>query len=121
MNQALQTLKRTPILVKAGAGCGAVAGVSIGLVVSTPFGIVAGLSLGAIIGTIAGTVMDHDDQRSSQRTRQLDDIIGVTEGSLGTTAPIEEDPLIAEEGRSSEVELRAWVTEWMTPPTPRVG
>jgi hypothetical protein len=114
--------RRVPVLVKAGAGCGVLAGLPIGMMVSAPVGIVFGLSLGASVGIMAGIVMDRDEKRSSHRTKQLDDIIGVTSGSLGAPPPSVHPPPMDEEedGRLSEVELKAWVTEWMTPPPPHV-
>lgn len=115
-----------PSLVKVGAGSGLLAGLTLGFMVSAPVGIVLGLSLGATVGIVAGIVMDRDDQRSGQRNRQLDDIIGVTSGSLGAPPSIhppapdddEPPPMSAEE---KEAELRSWVTEWMTPATPAVS
>jgi len=113
--------RRVPVLVKAGAGCGLLAGLAIGVMVSAPVGIVFGLSLGASVGIMAGIVMDRDEQRSSQRERQLDEIIGVTSGNLGSPPAslppmqdIDEEP----DGRLSETERKAWVTEWMTPTPP---
>ncbi len=108
-------LGRVPPLVKVGACCGIAAGGSIGLMVSPFVGIVFGLSLGASAGILAGIVMDAEDKRSSLRTKKLDDVIGVTRGSLG--APSIPPPL----ARSiRERELKAWVSEWMTPPAPQV-
>lgn len=108
-------VKRVPPLVRVGAACGALAGLSVGMMVGAPVGILLGLSWGAGIGVVAGIVMDRDDKRSSYRTRQLDDIIGVTSGSLG--APPSVPPRTEED---DERDLRAWVTEWLTPPAPPV-
>jgi hypothetical protein len=126
--QVRASYRRVPVLVKAGAVCGLLAGLPIGMMVSAPVGIVFGLSLGASVGIMAGIVMDRDEKRSSHRTKQLDDIIGVTSGSLGAPPsipppaplPDDEDETECVDGRMSEVELKAWVTEWMTPPPPHV-
>jgi len=107
---------KTPPLVKAGALCGLVAGLSIGIMVSATVGIVFGLSLGATVGIVAGIVMDRDEKRMSLRTKQLDDIIGVTSGSLGAPPSVPPPP-----DTSREDELKSWVTEWLTPPPPQVG
>jgi hypothetical protein len=83
--------------------------------VSAPVGLILGLSLGATVGIVCGVVMDRDEQRTSRRTRELDDIIGVTSGSLGappSVPPPEYDHV------ERERELASWVTEWMTPPPP---
>jgi hypothetical protein len=108
-------VKRVPPLVRVGTACGVLAGLAIGMVVSAPVGILLGVSLGASVGIVAGIVMDLDEKRSSHRTRQLDEIIGVTSGSLG--APPSVPPPSDED---HERELRAWVTEWLTPPVPPV-
>jgi hypothetical protein len=110
---------RAPMLVKAGAVSGLLAGLSVGLMVSAPAGIMVGISLGASIGIVAGVVMDREEKRSNERTRHLDDIIGVTSGSLGAPPSVLPPPL--DEDREREQELRSWVTEWMTPPPPHPG
>ena len=108
-------LKKVPPLVRVGAVSGALGGASVGVMTGTPAGVLLGLVLGVGAGTVAGVVMDRDDKRSSHRTRQLDDIIGVTNGSLGAPPSV---PSRSEEDH--ERELRAWVTEWLTPPAPPV-
>ncbi len=115
---------RVPPLVKVGACSGILAGASIGMMVSPMIGFVFGVSLGASAGILAGIVMDSEDKRRSLRTRKLDDIIGVTSGSLGR--PSRPPPLPWERQRERETqrararELDSWVTEWMTPPAPHV-
>ena len=108
---------RAPMLVKAGAVSGLLSGLSVGLVVSAPAGIMVGVSLGASIGIVAGIVMDREDRRTNDRERRLDEIIGVTSGSLGAPPSV---PPPGGEGRGErhDDELRAWMTEWLTPPPP---
>jgi hypothetical protein len=110
---------RAPLLVKAGAACGIVAGVTLGFMLSAAAGVVLGVVFGGTIGIVAGVVMDRDEKRSSHRTRVLDDIIGVTSGSLGRTRAISSIPPPPEVDR--EQELESWVTEWLTPGPPQVG
>lgn len=114
----VQKILGAPSLVKVGAACGTIGGLAIGAMVSTPvIGLAAGVVLGAIVGIISGTVMDREDRLHAARMRELDDIIGVTSGSLG--AP----PSVPPEGpteQEREAELRSWVTEWITPAPPTV-
>jgi hypothetical protein len=118
----LRAALEAPSLVKVGAGSGLCAGLTLGFMVSAPVGIVLGLSLGATVGIVAGIVMDRDDKRSNHRTRQLDDIIGVTSGSLGAPPSIHPPPPGDDEDAPlSLAEREAWVTEWMTPPPPHVA
>jgi hypothetical protein len=109
---------RIPPLVKVGTCCGVLAGTAIGLMVSPMVGAVFGLSFGASAGMLAGLVMDADDKRATARTKKLDDIIGVTRGSLGTPSVMPPAPPADEAERRRE--LDAWVREWMTPPAPQV-
>lgn len=109
-----------PLLVKAGAGCGIAGGLAIGAMVSAPVvGLGFGVVFGAIAGIAAGVVMDRDDRRGAARMRHLDEVIGVTSGSLGAPPSAAIDAGWDAEDR--EAELRSWVTEWMTPPPPRVA
>ena len=116
VKKVLLRVRNAPMLVKAGTGCGVVAGLALGLIVSAPVGIVLGLSLGAIVGIAAGTVMDHEDQRTSLRSRELDAIIGVTTGNLGSPPSV--PPREADDGEDRAQELATWLAEWMTPPPP---
>jgi hypothetical protein len=123
VKKVLLRVRHAPALVKAGAGCGVVAGLALGLIVSAPVGIVLGLTLGALAGIAAGTVMDREDQRTSLRSRELDAIIGVTTGNLGSPPSV---PPCAEDaddegGVHKADELASWLAEWMTPPPPAVG
>jgi hypothetical protein len=61
---------------------GMITGAAVGAAAGPP-GIVAGAVLGAAAGTVAGAVLDSDDRARSQRTRELDAAIGVTDGSIG--------------------------------------
>jgi hypothetical protein len=115
VKKILLRVRNAPMLVKAGGGFGLVAGLALGLIVSAPVGIVLGLSLGAIVGIICGTVMDHEDQRTSLRSRELDAIIGVTTGNLGAPPSV---PPAAPDGVDKTAELAIWLAEWMTPPPP---
>jgi hypothetical protein len=119
-------MARAPSLVKAGAFCGAFAGLSVGAMVSATAGLLLGAALGATVGVIAGVVMDREERRSSHRTKQLDDIIGVTSGSLGAPSSARGESSVREEMSSEELErereqaLKTWMTEWLTPPAPGV-
>jgi hypothetical protein len=107
--------RRAPLLVKAGAGCGFVAGIATGLVIGPPTaGLVFGIVLGVGVGVVSGIVMERDEKRRIGRTRELDDVIGVTSGSLGT--PHGSIPPPAPDERREE--LAAWAAEWLTPPPP---
>lgn len=114
-------LSDLPPLVSVGAFFGVLAGTSIGFMVSPQVGLIFGFSLGASAGILAGIVMDSEDRRSARRTKELDDIIGVTRGSLGR--PSRPPPLPHERAREAARvrELSSWVDEWMTPPAPQVG
>lgn len=63
---------------------GAVAGAATGAV-GGPVGAVVGGALGAVVGGIAGGVAAREDARAAARERALDDAIGVTDGTLGTS------------------------------------
>ncbi|MGD0674104.1 MAG: glycine zipper domain-containing protein [Polyangiaceae bacterium] len=72
-----------------GAASGALAGAVIGSGAGPP-GMVAGAIIGAVAGGIAGAVMDGESARRANRTRELDEEIGVNDGDLG--APVLEHP-----------------------------
>jgi hypothetical protein len=111
---------RLPLLVKAGIGVGMFAGACVGTMVSPPeIGVFMGIILGAIAGAAAGTAMQHDDELGSKRGRQLDDIIGVTRGSLGAP-PGSIPPGDLRRDPESGLELQSWASEWLTPPPPNV-
>ena len=112
--------RRLPLLLRAGMFCGLVAGLAVGAMVTpVSIGLLAGALFGTCVGGVAGLVMDRDDRRGVHRTKQLDAIIGITAGSMGTpkgTIPagdLRRDPLDA-------LELQSWAHEWLTPAPPRV-
>lgn len=61
-----------------GAVVGAIVGVSAG-----PPGVVAGAVIGGVAGALAGAVLDQESSATAQRTRELDEEIGVSGGELG--------------------------------------
>jgi len=61
-----------------GALVGAVLGASAG-----PPGAIAGAIIGGVAGALAGAALDRESSASEQRTRELDEEIGVTGGDLG--------------------------------------
>jgi nucleotide-binding universal stress UspA family protein len=69
--------------VGAAAMSGAVAGVATGALAG-PAGAIAGGAIGTVIGAIAGAVMKREDARADAHDHELDDVIGVTRGTLGT-------------------------------------
>jgi phage tail tape-measure protein len=70
-------------LAEAGALGGAIAGGVIGAIAG-PVGAIAGAAIGSAIGGFAGNTIDHDIERTSQHDKELDEIIGVSNGHLGT-------------------------------------
>ncbi len=116
--QAAAVWKRAPLLVRAGMLCGLATGLGVGAMGSPLVaGLLGGASIGAIIGTIAGIAMHRTEQRRDARTRQLDDIIGVTKGDLGT-APGSIPPGDLRRDPEEALELESWQSEWLTPPPP---
>lgn len=105
-------------LVKAGGLAGMVSGAAMGAMANPHAGLLFGAMFGAAIGIFAGRVMAREDARESARMRELDDIIGVTSGSLGRSSRI---PPLPSEEILREAANRRWVAEWMTPVTPRVA
>ena len=65
-----------------GAASGAIVGAVVGAAAG-PAGVAAGAVIGGIAGALAGAVLDHDASEQAGRTRELDAMIGVSEGSLG--------------------------------------
>lgn len=96
-----------------GVGLGLTTGIVTGMMAG-PVGLVLGIAIGGCAGFFAGAAMFRDARRRDARNRELDAIIGVSEGDLGA-APV---AMPREEGESS---ARAWVAEWLTPPPPVVG
>ncbi len=115
MRGLFDMMAKVPPLVKAGGACGMAGGVAIGAMVSTPsVGFACGIAFGTCAGVVCGIVMDRDDKRSSHRTRELDEIIGITSGSMGTPRGSIPPP-----STERADELRAWASEWLTPPPPQ--
>lgn len=107
----------TRIDLAAPLGVGMGLGLSTGLVtgmMAGPVGLVLGIAIGGIAGFFAGAAMFRDARRRDARTRELDAIIGVSEGDLGA-APV---AMPREHGESP---ASAWVAEWLTPPPPVAG
>lgn len=104
-------------LVKAGAFVGTAAGAVMGAMANPHPGIALGAFFGLVIGVFAGHVMASEDERKSARSRELDDIIGTTSGSLGRSSLI---PPLPSEEVLREARNRRWVAEWLTPVAPRV-
>jgi hypothetical protein len=98
---------------------GAVAGIALGATVG-PLGVVFGLLLGLGAGYIATKVNQKEELRRADRTRHLDAVIGITEGSLGA-APVSVAPPDPEDMEPKLMDADAWLAEWLTPPPPVVG
>src|SRR3989442_12793348 len=64
------------------AVCGLASGVALGAVVG-PAGVIAGIALGCAIGLVIGHVLAREEAKRNRRTRELDAIIGITDGSIG--------------------------------------
>jgi hypothetical protein len=112
-------MRKTP-LVMAGIFCGVLGGLALGAMVSPIWiGILAGVLFGGLAGAAGGIVMQREDARTGKRTRQLDDIIGITKGSLGVprgSIP----PGDLRRAPEEALELQSWAREWLTPPPPSV-
>jgi hypothetical protein len=61
---------------------GAAAGVIIGSLAG-PAGALAGALIGTAVGAVTGLAMERETHRRDARDRELDEVIGVTSGSLG--------------------------------------
>lgn len=70
-----------------GALVGGIVGVSAG-----PPGAIVGAILGAVAGTLAGAVIDQESTAAEQRTRELDEDIGVFGGDLGVASGVSRRP-----------------------------
>jgi alcohol dehydrogenase class IV len=92
-----------------GVACGVVLGAMTG-----PFGVVMGLVMGLAVGMIVGHVIEFEDHRRDNRTRELDEIIGVTTGDMSARSA----SLVSCEAHESNAELERWAKEWLTPPPP---
>jgi len=83
-------------------------------IMAGPVGAVLAVAGGTIAGLCAGLAMHRDDTRRAARSRELDDIIGVTEGDLGA-APV------SMPAQPDDTAAKAWMAEWLTPPPPVAG
>lgn len=111
-------LKNMPPLLGGGIFIGVVAGLAVGAMIDPLLvGLVAGALFGGAAGATAGLAMDGDDRRATRRTRQLDDIIGVTSGSMGTP-PKSIPPGDLRRDPETALELESWARQWLTPPPP---
>jgi hypothetical protein len=117
----LLRLPRRPII--AGGLSGVVAGIALGSITG-PVGVVLGMWMGVGVGLVTGYVLAREDATRSARTQELDTIIGITTGSMGSLGA----PKIAlKEDDADEIDLpvysskEAWLTEWLTPPPPSVA
>lgn len=72
-----------------GSASGALAGALVGAAAGPP-GAVAGAIVGGVAGALAGAAMDTDAAIQAERTRELDETIGVMDGEMG--APNLEHP-----------------------------
>jgi len=118
MTRVTAAVKSLSPLLGAGIFIGLAAGLAVGAMLHPlAIGLLAGGALGAAAGAAAGLAMDRDDRRVAHRTRQLDDIIGVTAGDMGTPpksippGDLRRDPEIG-------LELESWARQWLTPPPP---
>lgn len=109
---------KLPVLVKAGWVIGTMSGMGMGVMVTPPIaGVIAGGFIGGLCGLLAGLGLHGQDRREVRRAKELDAIIGITDGSLGTPpgsippGDLRRDP---EDG----LELEGWANQWLTPPPP---
>lgn len=77
-NAATRRIEHEAEGAASGAFVGAVVGAAAG-----PAGVAAGAVIGGIAGALAGAVLDRDSAEHAARTRELDAVIGVSEGDLG--------------------------------------
>jgi len=99
------------------ATCGVASGIALGAIVG-PVGVVLGMGFGCVIGASIGHALAREEAKRTRRTRELDAIIGITNGSIGV-GPVE----IRESDEEREDEAaystrEAWAAEWLTPPPP---
>jgi outer membrane lipoprotein SlyB len=65
-----------------GVASGALAGAVLGAGAGPP-GMVAGAVIGSVAGALAGAVLDRESSKQAAHTRELDAVIGISEGELG--------------------------------------
>ena len=109
---------KLPVLVKAGWLIGTMSGMAVGTMTTPPLaGMIAGALIGGICGFVAGLAMDRQETRDVRRGKELDDIIGVTQGSIGTP-PGSIPPGDLRRDPENGLELEGWANQWLTPPPP---
>jgi hypothetical protein len=99
---------------------GAVAGIALGATVG-PLGVLLGLLLGLGAGYVATKVTQREELLRADRTRHLDAVIGITEGSMGAAPVSVAPPELEEDMEPKMIDADAWLAEWLTPPPPVVG
>ncbi len=86
-----------------GEEAGAVAGELVGAVLGSaggPVGTIAGMVVGAVVGALTGRVLEEEDRKSRTHDEELDDVIGVTGGDLGTGGAGAAEPSVAHDGKA---------------------
>jgi hypothetical protein len=94
---------------------GIASGIALGAIVG-PVGIALGAALGVTVGAVAGHVLHREDAKRTRRTRELDAIIGITNGSMG----VGDVAIQFTEDAPLYTTREAWAAEWLTPPPPSV-
>ena len=105
----------TPLCV--GTILGLSAGILLGMAAGA-VGAVVGLAAGAAAGVFAGAAMHQHEGRAAARSRELDEIIGVSGGDLGA-GPITMPPAALDVTPANTTV--SWMAEWLTPPPPVAG
>ena len=109
---------KLPVLVKAGWLIGTMSGMAVGTMTTPPLaGVIAGGIIGGICGFVSGLAMHRQETRDVRRGKELDDIIGVTHGSMGTP-PGSIPPGDLRREPEDGLELQGWANQWLTPPPP---
>lgn len=111
-------MQKLPVLVKAGSFIGTLSGMAVGTMTTPPLaGALAGGLIGAICGFVSGLAMHRQDKRDARRGKELDDMIGVTHGSIGAP-PGSIPPGDLRRDPEEALELEGWANQWLTPPPP---
>jgi hypothetical protein len=111
-------LPKRPMI--AGVMSGLIAGITLGAFTG-PIGMALGFLIGTSVGLVAGYMLAEEQEVKNLRHRELDEIIGITRGSMGA------GPIIRKKDEDEEaIEVpaystkEAWLAEWLTPPPPNV-
>jgi hypothetical protein len=111
-------MQKLPVLIRAGWLIGTMSGAAVGMMATPPLaGAFAGGLIGGICGFVAGLAMHRQDSRDARRGKELDDMIGVTRGSIGTP-PGSIPPGDLTREPEDCLELEGWANQWLTPPPP---